>query len=103
MGSDGGEKVFAHWTNITSSDKWAKLEKGMTVEYTPGEDDDGRNAAFDITLEGGEEVTCDEVEKKLSKTRHRGVVKFFIAKGFGFITNNKPITWPEKLPPDSDI
>lgn len=101
--SDGGEKLFAHWSSIKSLDKWPRLEKGMSVEYKEGVDDDGRQSAFDISMDGGIEVACPEEEKVLSTLRISGIVKFFTPKGFGFIETTEDISWPEKLPSGSDI
>lgn len=98
-----GAKLFAHWSNITSSDKWPRLEKGEVVEYTSGEDEKGRTCALDITFEGGVEANHGDETKSLSKFRVTGVVKFFAKKGYGFISLNKAITWPSKMPAGSDI
>lgn len=101
--ADGGNKVFAHWSAITSSDKWPRLERDEEVEYTQGEDDNGREAALNITWAGGEEINYGDEEKKLSKGRCTGVVRFFNKKGFGFIETTKDINWPYKLPAGSQV
>merc|ERR1711972_461935 len=53
--------------------------------------------------ESREDVWFEEEEKKISENRHKGVVKFFAPKGFGFITAEKALKWPEKLDAGSDI
>jgi len=103
--TEGGKELFVHWVQISTSSKWPRLEKDMVVEYSPGTEEDGRKGAYNVTLEGGGDIDVeDESEnRKLSTFRVTGTVKFFARAGYGFITTNKAITWPQKLPSGSEI
>jgi len=104
--SGEGKSVFVHWQEISSSDKWPALDKGMTVEYELQDDGDGaKKRAMDVTAENGAEIHVDEEydEPNLSKFTTHGTVKFFSRRGFGFITTDNEIKWPEKLAEGADV
>uniref|UniRef100_A0A7S1EZ66 CSD domain-containing protein n=1 Tax=Noctiluca scintillans TaxID=2966 RepID=A0A7S1EZ66_NOCSC len=101
---EGQDRVFVHWLQIASPDKWPRLEKDMVVQYNPGTDDKGRPAAFNVTSEDGGDITLEELDdRNLSKFRVGGTVKFFTRGGYGFIETKKAITWPKRLPAGSDV
>merc|ERR1719221_861611 len=78
----------------------------MTVEYELQEHGEGgKMRATDVTAENCAEVQMDEVraEPNLSKFTNKGTVKFFSRKGYGFITTDSDIKWPEKLPAGEDV
>jgi len=104
--ADGGKPLFVHYLDICSADKWPSLEKGMTVEYDLDEDGEtGKMRATNVTAEGGAEIQVEAQDKprQYSKFQIKGTVKFFSRKGYGFITADDAINWPEKLPAGSDL
>jgi len=87
---DKSKKVFCHWKDIQSDDRWPRLKEKMMVEYTPAKDK-GKVKATKISLVGGEKVNIGEDSEKNYNmdTKYKGKVEFYDgAKGFGFI---KPI------------
>lgn len=94
---DKTKKVFCHWSEIDSEDRWPQLKKGMVVEYTPVEDK-GKTKATKISMDGGEKICMGEDSDKNYNmdTRYKGKVQFYDArKGFGFIKpmGGKKIEW----------
>jgi len=94
---DKTKKVFCHWSEIESEDRWPQLKKQMVVEYTPLEDK-GKIKATKITMVGGEKICIGEDSEKNynMETKYKGKVKFYDArKGFGFIkpSSKEPIEW----------
>jgi len=87
---DKTKKVFCHWKDIQSDDRWPRLEENMIVEYTPSENK-GKVKATNITMVGGDKISIGEDSDKNYNmvTKYRGKVDFYDSfKGFGFI---KPI------------
>jgi len=96
---DKTKKVFCHWKDIQSDDRWPKLKESMVVEYTPLKDK-GKDKATKITLAGGEKICIGEDSEKNYNmdTKYKGKVKFYDArKGFGFINpileSDETIEW----------
>lgn len=104
--SSGGDNVFVHWNAINSSDKWACLEQGQTVEYSLQHDEKrDKMVAANVSEPGGGEINLQDSEAKaMSKFTVKGTVKFFCKKGFGFITADKDISYSgEKLKAGNDV
>jgi len=104
----GGKSIFVHWSEIQSDDQWPSLKRGMEVSYDISEDDERRGQnkeiAVNVTDTGGGNIQIDEREEdQLSSFKCKGTVKFFAKKGYGFITCDQAIKWPQKLPAGSDI
>jgi len=100
------DKVFAHWKSIKSQDRWPLLIVGQEVEYTLSYAEKGRKqAAIDITMVGGNEVSNDRKPQHVTSERYLGKVKFYdIQKGYGFIelTQEAQVN-DETLEAESDV
>jgi len=94
---EGGEEVFVHWEDLVTDDDWPFLEKGTEVEYLVV-DKDGKPAAKEVTLSGGEKIPVftkpyEDREVNEGET-FTGSVKFFDGrKGFGYVKPDEEITW----------
>jgi len=86
-------KVFVHWKEIHTDDRWPALEAGMEVEYGIEKEQRGRYQARHVTLPGGGKIVIDPnkgAEKIFGK--HSGTVTFYnYRNGFGFIELSKPV------------
>lgn len=90
-----GEKVFVHWKNIKSTDRFPALNPEMKVEFTVSvvEKAGVRTLQADsVCLPGGGAVavqeTNDEVKTFVGEqsSRYTGTLKFFNpARGFGYV------------------
>jgi len=93
---NGGPRIFAHWTQISSADQWPQLAPGSKVEYTASVEE-GKQVALSITAPGGDPITSsDEVRRGLrllSPFSATGSVMFFHKVGFGFLLNDQEIKW----------
>mmetsp|Transcript_27108 Transcript_27108/g.80730 ORF Transcript_27108/g.80730 Transcript_27108/m.80730 type:complete len:253 (+) Transcript_27108:88-846(+) len=89
------EKVFAHWKNIKTSDRYPSLTKDMVVTFkVQVVEKQGVNTlqAIEIGGEGGEAIMVqDEADDKKTfvggkNLRYTGTLKFFVPKrGYGYI------------------
>ena len=95
---DGGDELFVHWENIVTDDDWPFIEKGTEVEFLLGEDKDGKPAATEVTLVGGEKIpvfTKPYEDREVNEEEtFTGDIKFFDGwKGFGFLQPDEEITF----------
>jgi len=94
---EGGEEVFVHWEDLVTDDDWPFIEKGTEVEYLVV-DKDGKPAAKEVTLSGGEKIPVftkpyEDREVNEGET-FTGSIKFFDGwKGFGYVKPDEEITW----------
>jgi len=97
---NGGDSIFAHWTQICSHDKWPQLSVGMRVEFTRVFEK-GRPAAKSIMMPGGGVVVAvEELMKngrKLSPFTVCGTVAWFHRAGYGFIKLDTEMEWPQRM------
>jgi len=85
---DKEKRVFCHWKQLVTDDRWPQLVSKMIVEYTPKKDDKGKIKAERITMVGGEKINLGEDSNKNYNTekKYKGKVQFYDSrKGFGFI------------------
>jgi len=95
---DKEKRVFCHWKQVQTDDRWPKLNEKMVVEYTPVKDDKGKFKAEKITLVGGDKICLGEDSEKNynMETKYKGKVQFYdLRKGFGFIipSGDEKIEW----------
>eukprot|EP00928_Gymnodinium_smaydae_P080273 TRINITY_DN64000_c0_g1_i1.p1 TRINITY_DN64000_c0_g1~~TRINITY_DN64000_c0_g1_i1.p1 ORF type:complete len:505 (-),score=65.39 TRINITY_DN64000_c0_g1_i1:19-1458(-) len=102
----GGDLLFAHWTQIRSEDSWPQLSPGMTVEFVVDKKSK-KPTALDISAVGGGLVTgpadTDKESRQLSDEVFTGTVSFFHHAGYGFIFLDSAAEWPCELPAGSKI
>lgn len=108
------KELFVHWKDIQSNDDWPTLKEGMSVSFYLGQregndDPNQKYFAASVTNADGSEITVDE-EDGQEKTwldrdgRFSGTVsKFFLGKGFGFITLSEDVTLGGKTIKSGDI
>jgi len=94
---DGGEDVFVHWEDLVTDDDWPYVEKGTEVEFLVV-DKDGKPAAKEVTLVGGEKIpvfTKPYEDREVNEEdTFTGDIKFFDGrKGFGYVKPDEEITW----------
>mmetsp|Transcript_15470 Transcript_15470/g.41761 ORF Transcript_15470/g.41761 Transcript_15470/m.41761 type:complete len:1056 (+) Transcript_15470:143-3310(+) len=101
ISKDGDQRIFAHWSNIHSHDKWPQLKAGMQVEFEI-DLEDPKMEAHHITLPGGDPITtvadAERLFRQLSDFVCTGTVVWFSKVGYGFISTDTKIDWPEALP-----
>jgi len=89
------DKVFVHWKNLRSSDRYPGLTKDMQVEFTVSKVEKNgvmTLAAENVTAPGGAVITIqDSLDSKKEfvggqDLRYTGTLKFFAPqRGFGYI------------------
>lgn len=89
------DKVFVHWKNLKSTDRYPALIKDMEVEFTVSQvEKNGVKtlAAENVTLPGGASIAVQEtIDSKKDfvggqNLRYTGTLKFFVPqKGFGYL------------------
>jgi len=93
---EGGEQVFVHWEDLVTDDDWPFIEKGTVVEYL-AVDKDGKPAAKEVTLPGGEKIPVFKrsfEDREVNEETYTGVVKFYdFQKGFGYLKPDEEISW----------
>jgi len=92
------DRVFVHWSNLLSSDRFPTLIRGMEVQFciTKWRDRDSKSTtlrAKAVSAPGGNKIS---LQGKIDKhkdfvgsqdLRHTGILKFYnAAKGFGYVT-----------------
>jgi len=85
---DKEKRVFCHWKQVQTDDRWPQLAEKMVVEYTPVKDDKGKLKAEKVTKVGGEKICLGEDSEKNYNmlTKYKGKVQFYdLRKGFGFV------------------
>jgi len=85
---DKEKRVFCHWKQLLTDDRWPQLASKMRVEYTPKKDDRGKIKAERVTMVGGGKISLGEDSNKNYNTtkKYKGKVQFYDSrKGFGFI------------------
>jgi len=95
---DKEKRVFCHWKQVQTDDRWPQLAEKMVVEYTPVKDDKGKFKAEKITKVGGEKICLGEDSEKNYNmlTKYKGKVQFYdTRKGFGFVIpiSQEKIEW----------
>jgi len=92
---DGEEEVFVHWEDLVTDARFPHIEEGTEVEFLMGERD-GKSAALEVTLVGGEKFPVREHEDRVVNEDEMfvGSVKFFdVRRGFGFIKLDEEFSW----------
>jgi len=89
------DKVFVHWKNLRSTDRYPALVKDMQVEFTVSKVEKNgvmTLAAENVTAPGGATIAVqDSVDSKKDfvggqDLRYTGTLKFFVPqKGFGYL------------------
>lgn len=84
------------------------MEVGSEVEYDAVVDDKGKTVAENVTLPGGGAFVGVQdpakANRKLSRVAVSGEVIFFKREsGYGFLSNDQDISWPERMPAGSQI
>jgi len=85
---DKEKRVFCHWKQLLTDDRWPQLVSKMIVEYTPKKDEKGKLKAVKVTMVGGGKISLGEDSNKNYNTekKYKGKVQFYDSrKGFGFI------------------
>jgi len=92
------EKIFVHWKEIQTDDRWPSLEKDMVVEFSL-EQEEGKGKkpgmwkAINVTRKGGKKINTAAKEKFISGgKKFKGVVDWYNnRKGSGMIKVNGKI------------
>jgi len=93
---DQTKKIFCHWKQIQTEDRWPQLSEKLVVEYTLKKDDKGKLQAEDVTMIGGDKISIGDVDNKNYNMdqKYKGKVNFYDRlKGFGFIIPEETIEW----------
>jgi len=105
------DKLFVHWKNIQSEDRFPALVKGLEVEFGVIKAQDwGRTTirATKVTLVGGTSIAMQEDVDSQEKTfvggqhlRYTGTLKFFNPRrGFGYVTMDQGYDVDASVPLD---
>jgi len=93
---DQTKKIFCHWKQIQTEDRWPQLTEKLVVEYIQKKDARGKLQAMDVTMVGGDKISIGDVGNKNYNMdqKFKGKVSFYDRmKGFGFITPDEKIEW----------
>jgi len=96
---DKEKRVFCHWKQIQTDDRWPQLRPKMIVEYTPKKNDKGKmKASYQndkgkmkaerVTMVGGGKICLGEDSNKNynMEKKYKGKIQFYDSrKGFGFV------------------
>jgi len=95
-------KVFVHWKQIHTDDRWPALEAGMEVEYGIEKGQRDRYQAKHVTLPGGGKIKKEDKNVENVFGKYTGTVTFFNYRtGTGFIEVDKPIPGVDLGPKNS--
>lgn len=110
------DRLFVHWRNIQSDDRYPFLVKGVEVEFGVQKFQDKFNwvttlRGKDVSLVGGTNIAMqddiDSQEKEFvggQHLRYTGTLKFFDPrKGFGYVTMDQGYDVPADVPGDLKI
>jgi len=93
---DESKKIFCHWKQIQTDDRWPQLTKKLVVEFILKKDDKGKLQAQDVTMIGGDKISIGDADDKNYnlEQKYKGKVSFYDRmKGFGFINPEETIEW----------
>jgi len=93
---DESKKIFCHWKQIQTEDRWPRLTEKLVVEFILKKDDKGKIQAMDVTMVGGDKISIGDADDKNYNMdeKYKGKVSFYDrVKGFGFITPKEKIEW----------
>lgn len=113
-----GDKVFVHWKNIQSDDRFPRLQQGLQVEFGLMITNDWKGwnrvrclKAKTLTLPGGGMVNIQDAMDAESMQfvgaqnfRYTGTVKFFDQfRGFGWVTLDEGFAMEDPVPKEIKV